>query len=265
MKRLMLAMVMVCGLGLALVGVAQAPAALSSTSGPGYHPCTNPTTVTSDPGGHAGYGGARVVSQDIWNDINISQTLYSCAENSWYVKASASASGDNGAVQSFPDSNETLSSAMAFSSITSMTSNYRAYGTPSCSGNDYEYASDDWIGGPTEWSGPSTELMIWHFDCNQTPAGNDIGTVALDGLEWQVWLGGSTPPNIVTFRAVDNYTSGQTNVLDFLQYINAQGWAGSDPHVWQDSEGAEICFSSGTIQLGLQAFNLRINNQPAKT
>jgi hypothetical protein len=203
----------------------------------------------------------------VWDGINISQTLYACNKNSWYVTASANQTGDNGAVQSYPDTNVTLAAPL-ISSFTSMTSNFRIYGTPpSCSGNDYEYASDDWIGDANEWSDASThtELMIWHYTCNQVPAGTDVGTTTINGRAFSVWLAGGlgqSNGDIVTFKAVTNYTSDQTDVLAFLQYAQSQGWLVSAPHFWQDGEGAELCYTNGQQTFGLQAFNLKINGQP---
>lgn len=262
MKRLILALVMVSGLFFAYVGLAQAPTALSATGGPGTHICTNPgNNVSSSPSAEFGFGGASVVSADVWNDINISQTLSACAMNSWKVSASAAESGDNGAVQSYPDSNVTIP-ATALSSYTTLTSNFRITDPPSCAGNDYESAYDIWIGGSAEWSNTPqrTELMIWSDVCNQQPAGAEQpGTVTLDGHAYTVWIGGAlggSNGDIVTYKAVSDYESGHMDLLDFTDNAASNSWLTTNPFLWQVGSGFEVCFTDGTQTFQQTAFNL---------
>lgn len=266
--KIFLALIVALGLATAAVMVPSSQNySLDATgAGPGFHLCTDPNYTSSSPSGVVGYGGANDVSNDVWDNYNISQTLYACAENSFYVTASASSGGgEGGRVQSFPDANETLAAATPLSSLTSMYSNYRAYATPSCTGNDYEYANDPWWGGSTEWSGKSTEMMIWAYTCNQVPAGTELpGTITLSGESYTVWVGNDSAGNIITFEATKNYTSDHTDLLAFAKWAQSNGYL-PNAYLWQMSDGAEICYTNGQITLGLQAFSLRINGAPAVT
>lgn len=261
MIKTLLAVLVALGIAIGALSATGGQLALSATSPPGTHPCTNPDgRVSSSPSAEFGFGGASAVSADVWNDINISETLSACAMNSWKESASAAESGDNGAVQQYVNSNVTLSSATALSSYTTLTSNMRVTDAPACTGNDYEFANDVWFGGSTEWSGKSTELMIWAYTCNQVPAGKDVATVTLDGHAYSVWVGDDSAGNIITFDSTSNYTSDHTDLLAFADYAQSNGDLPS-ADLWQVGMGAEICYTSGTQEFQQTAFNLWGNGQ----
>jgi hypothetical protein len=267
MKRLILALAIVAASVVGNTSVAQS-AGNSTNVVPGTHICTDPTTVTSRPSGGANYGGASAVSQDVWNDINIDQTLYSCGMNSWYVTAKAAKAADGGAVQSYPDSNVTMP-AKKISSFTSLTQNFRITDPPSCTGNVYESADDIWLGGSVKWvASTHTEMMIWSYNCNQVPAGPPVGPATIDGVNYIVYesgcVGSGCQGDFIIYYPTVQEESQQYNLLDYFRYAAHHGWleAGMNTYLWQVDSGFEICYTKGLQKFQETAFSLRGNNEP---
>ena len=189
----------------------------------------------------------------MWNPESVSQTLYACNYNSWYVKSAMTSQG--GAVQTYPDSQMTFNNEPAISSLTGLTSAFADGSTPSGSGFDYEYAYDIWFNG---YGGHThTELMIWNYNDGQSPGGNSAGSVTVDGHTYDVYEGGNfdtcSPAPCggvyLAFVATSNFTSGNYNLLDFFNYAISKGWisGGSSGKLWQVDYGTEICSTNGTI------------------
>ena len=229
--------------------------AFAASAAVGTHLCTNPVYTSSSPSSEHGWQGAEVTSTDVWDGIDITQTISGCAGNSWNVAATAASGPDGGAVQSYPDTNITIP-ATALSTYTTLTSNERITDPPACSGNDYESAYDLWWGGSDEWSGPSTEMMIWSHTCHQVPAGTEQpGTVSLSGRSYTVWAGSDSAGNIITFKAVTGYQADDTNLLAFADYAQTNGFL-PNAYLWQVGMGFEVCYTNGTQTFSLTAFDL---------
>ena len=162
------------------------------------HQCRHPNYVSSSDKAHTVYGPDYTVENDVWNPIKISQKLYACQHNSFYVSASVTNKG--GAVQSYPSSQYTFSRPVEISTFSSLTSEFGLKNPPTGSGLDYEFSYDIWING--YGGNDHTELMIWEYNDGQTPAGSNVGTASLDGGKWFVWLSGDARKHggdIVTF------------------------------------------------------------------
>src|ERR1700690_1858283 len=79
----------------------------ASTQSVVMHQCRHPNYVSSSDKGHTGYGSNYTVENNVWNPVKISQKLYACQHNSFYL--SASVTNEGGAVQSYPSSQYTFS------------------------------------------------------------------------------------------------------------------------------------------------------------
>jgi hypothetical protein len=219
--------------------------------------CKYPNYTSSSYNGDTGYDSDYIVENDVWNPIKISEKLYACQHNSFYV--SASVTNEGGAVQSFPSSQYTFSSPVEISKFSSLTSEFGLKNPPTGRGLDYEFAYDIWING--YGGNDHTELMIWEYNDGQTPAGSNVGTVTLDGARWFVWLGGTAGEHggdIVTFDTTRR-ESGNTDLLAFLDYAAGENWlsGGKNAHLWQVDWGAELCAAPKNTVFDFTAFNVK--------
>ena len=132
--------------------------------------CTNPThTLMLDPS-NAQNGitlSGFYVDADTWNIANyqVSQTLYICDYNNWYVVANMNNDSGDGAVKTYPDVHEDFDSAPAISSFATIASTF-AHTAPHV--GIYEFAYDIWLNGVA--TNGSTEVMIWTDNYNQVPS-----------------------------------------------------------------------------------------------
>jgi len=238
--------------------VQTASAQVASTQSVVMHHCTKPNYVSSSRNAQRGYGSSYVVENNIWEPIKISQTLYSCAHDSFYVRAHVTDKA--GAVQSYPSSQYTFGSPVEISKFRSLTSQFGLESPPAGSGLDYEFAYDIWING---YSGRKhTELMIWEFNHGQRPAGSKIGTASLDGATWDVWRSGEAGKgrgNIVTFVNKVRRKSGTTHLLAFFKYAAHKSWlsGGESARLKQVDWGAELCASPKNTIFDFTAFNVK--------
>jgi Glycosyl hydrolase family 12 len=207
--------------------------------------------------GQRSYGPRYTVKNDVWNPLSISQTLYSCNFDSFYVEANVH--DKDGAVQSYPSSQFTFGSPIAVSRFSSLTSAFRFSKPPKGHGLDYEAAYDLWING---YGGNGhTEMMIWTYDDRQRPAGRELSkTISIGGRAFTVWTAGTLGHggDIVTFEATHNYVAGQLNLMPFLNYAAERGWlkGGKSAALWQVDFGAELCATAGLTRFDFTDFNL---------
>jgi hypothetical protein len=223
--------------------------------------CGDPNYISSSYGGHTGYDSNYMVENNVWNPIKISQKLYACQPNSFYV--SASVANEAGAVQSYPSSQYTFSSPVKISKFSNLTSDFGFKNPPTGWGLDYEFAYDIWING--YGGNDHTELMIWEFDYGQTPAGSEVGTASLDGSRWLVWKGGTVGKDggdVVTFVNAPA-ESGTTNLLDFFDYAAGKGWlsGGRNADLWQVDWGAELCATPKNTVFDFTAFDVKFKTK----
>jgi len=192
--------------------------------------------VTSDARGGWSNGG-YYVSNDMWNisGYAVTQTLYACAYNNWYVVADMNNNRGDGAVKTYPNVHEDFHerSISSFHTISS------SFAETSPHAGIYEDAYDIWINGVA--SSGSTEVMIWTENCNQVPAGSAEGTVTFGGRAYKAWKKGS----YIAFVADANFTSGTLNLLEAFNWIIAKGWMPASSTLGQVDYGAEIVSTNG--------------------
>jgi hypothetical protein len=219
---------------------APAPSAAPARSAPAAPPapaagasaqCANPQFVTSSPTGIWG-NGPYFVYNNMWNisGYSVSQTLSACSFSNWYVVATMNNDSGNGAVKTYPNVQENFNEK-AINSFHSITSTF-AETSPHV--GIYEDAYDMWLNGVA--SSGSTEVMIWTENFHQVPAGSVVASVSFSGRAYQVWKNGS----YIAFVAESNFTSGSMNLLQFYDWIIAQGWIPGSSTLGQIDYGVEI-------------------------
>jgi len=199
--------------------------------------CTKPQFVTSEPlGGWT--DGRYYIYNDMWNisGYSVTQTLYACAYNNWYVVANMNNDSGDGAVKTYPNVHQDFNEP-AISSFHSISSSF-AETSPGV--GIYEDAYDIWINGVAN-SG-STEVMIWTQNHGQSPSGSVEGAATFGGRTYKVWKSGS----YIAFVANANFTSGTLNLLEVFNWIITKGWIPANSTLGQIDYGAEIVSTGGS-------------------
>ena len=184
--------------------------------------------------------GAFYVDTDTWNAANypVSQTMYVCDYNDWYVVAKMDNSTGDGAVKTYPDVHEDFDAAPALSSFSTISSTF-AHAGPHV--GIYEFAYDIWLNGVA--SSGSTEVMIWTDNFNQVPSGSVQETVTFDGQTYQVYK--SDNGGYIAFVETTNVTSGTVNLLEFFNHLIAEGWIPSTSTLGAVDYGVELVSTNG--------------------
>lgn len=238
-----------------LAGCRQAVAVPTAVTVP-THPCSKPNVDSTSYLTKYPYGPEYIVMNDVWNPIQIHQHLYSCNFDSFFVTAGVEY--QDGAVQSYPSAQYTFPDPPSISKFKSLTSDFRVSDPPIGSGLDYEFAYDIWFDG---YSGSDhTELMIWTFNHGRRPSGiQQPGTFGLDGRRYAVWDYSGSDGNLVTFVALENYTSGSTDLLPFFDYASALGWmhSGKSTPLTQIDYGAELSAAPDNTKFDFTDFDVQ--------
>lgn len=249
------------------------------TGGTGGSETAGAPAIDGGTGGAAGAGGSALVSQtcthpsyvlpmnpsnpqdgitlsgfyvdtDTWNAANyqVSQTMYICDYNNWYVVANMNNNTGDGAVKTYPNVHEDFNGAPQITSFSTISSSF-AHTAPHV--GIYEYAYDIWLNGIA--SSGSTEVMIWTDNYNQVPSGSPLETVTLDGESYQVYKSGS----YIAFVETTNVTSGTVNLLSFFNHIIAKAWIPSTSTVGAIDYGIEIV-STNSMDATFQVNNFSL-------
>jgi hypothetical protein len=199
--------------------------------------------------------GAFYVDTDTWNAANypVSQTMYVCDYDSWYVVAKMDNATGDGAVKTYPDVHQDFSAAPALSSFSAISSSF-AHAGPHV--GIYEFAYDMWLNGVA--SSGSTEVMIWTDNFNQVPSGSVQETVTFDGQSYQVYK--SESGSYIAFVDTANVTSGTVNLLAFFNHIIAKGWIPSTSTLGAIDYGVELVSTNGMdATFAVNGFSLTTN------
>jgi len=178
------------------------------------------------------------VDTDTWNAASylLTQTMYVCDYDNWYVVANMNNNTHDGAVKTYPNVHKDFPSATQLSSFTAITSSF-AHTAPHV--GIYEFAYDIWLNGVG--SAGSTEVMIWTDNYFQVPSGNSVETVTFDGQSYDVYKSGS----YIAFVEKTNVTSGTLNLLSFFQHIVAKGWIVATSTLGAIDYGVELVSTNG--------------------
>lgn len=235
-------------------------AAADTTPPPGCptYTCTSPSHTIpmnpSNPQDGITLGG-YYVDTDTWNaaSYQVSQTMYICDYNNWYVIANMNNSSGDGAVKTYPNVHKDFNGAPQISSYTDITSCF-AHTAPHV--GIYEYAYDIWLNGVA--SSGSTEVMIWTDNYFQVPSGSSLETVTFDGQSYDVHR--TSGGGYIAFVAKKNVTSGTVNLLSFFNHIISKGWIPADSTIGAIDYGVEIVSTDGTdARFEVNDFSLTAN------
>jgi hypothetical protein len=197
--------------------------------------------------------GGFYVDTDTWNvaGYTVSQTMYVCDYNNWYVVAKMDNSKGDGAVKTYPNVHKDFNAAPAISSFNAISSSF-AHAGPHV--GIYEFAYDIWLNGV---AGPgSTEVMIWTDNFNQVPSGAVQETVTFGGQSYKVYKTGS----YIAFVDTNNLTSGTVDLLAIFNHVIAKGWIGSDATLGAIDYGIELVSTDGTdATFAVSNFSLTTN------
>jgi hypothetical protein len=205
------------------------------------HTCTNPAYVLpmnpSNPQDGITLSGFYV-DTDTWNAVSyqVSQTMYICDYNNWYVVANMNDNAHDGAVKTYPNVHKDFNGAPQISSFSSITSSF-AHTAPHV--GIYEFAYDIWLNGIA--SSGSTEVMIWTDNYHQVPSGSSLETVTFDGQSYDVYKSGS----YIAFVETTNVSSGTVNLLSFFNHVIEKGWIPATSTVGAIDYGVELVSTGG--------------------
>jgi hypothetical protein len=190
------------------------------------------------------------VDTDTWNvaKYQVSQTMYICDYDNWYVVANMDDSAHDGAVKTYPNVHQDFSSSPQISAFGAISSSF-AHTAPHV--GIYEYAYDMWLNGVA--TAGSTEVMIWTDNYNQVPSGSSVETVTFDGETYQVYKTGS----YIAFVETTNVTSGTVNLLSFFNHVIAKGWIPATSTIGAIDYGVELVSTGGAdATFALNGFSL---------
>ncbi len=207
----------------------------------GTQACANPTHVLPLNPTNAQDGitiGNFYVDTDTWNvtGYSVSQTMYVCDYDNWYVVAKMDDSKGDGAVKTYPDVHEDFDSAPALSSFTAISSSF-AHAGPHV--GIYEFAYDMWLNGVAGKN--SIEVMIWTDNFKQVPSGSVQETFTQGGQSYQVWKSG----NYIALVDTTNVTSGTLDLLAIFNHLIAKSWVPADATLGAIDYGVELVSTDG--------------------
>lgn len=238
-------------------GASRAGAGGAGTAGQsGSQSCTNPRhTLPLNPS-NAQDGitlGGFYVDTDTWNAANyaVSQTMYVCDYDNWYVVAKMDDAAGDGAVKTYPNVHMDYDAAPALSSFSTISTTF-AHAGPHV--GVYEFAYDIWLNGVAAKG--STEVMIWTDNYKQLPSGSLQETFNLDGQSFQVWKSGS----YIAFVETTNVSSGTLNLLAFFNHIIDKGWISKSSTLGAIDYGVELVSTDGKdARFAVTGFSLTTN------
>jgi hypothetical protein len=178
------------------------------------------------------------VDTDTWNAANyqVSQTMYVCDYDNWYVVANMNNNTNDGAVKTYPNVHQDFNNGPKISSFSTISSSF-AHTAPHV--GIYEFAYDIWLNGDA--SPGSTEVMIWTDNYNQVPSGSLQETVTFDGQGYKVYKSGS----YIAFVETTNVTSGTLDLSSFFNHIIAKGWIPATSTLSAIDYGVELVSTNG--------------------
>jgi hypothetical protein len=178
------------------------------------------------------------VDTDTWNaaGYQVSQTMYVCSYDNWYVVANMNDDRHDGAVKTYPNVHKDFPDAPALGAFGTITSSF-AHTAPHV--GIYEFAYDIWLNGVA--TSGSTEVMIWTDNYRQVPSGSRLETVTMGSESYDVYKSGS----YIAFVATANVTSGTVDLLAFFDHIIAQGWIPATSTLGAIDYGVELVSTDG--------------------
>jgi hypothetical protein len=179
------------------------------------------------------------VDTDTWNaaKYEVTQTLYVCDYDSWYVVANMNDDAGDGAVKTYPNVHKDFDTAPTIASFSTISSSF-AHRAPHV--GIYEFAYDIWLNGVA--SSGSTEVMIWTDNYKQVPSGSVVETITFDGRGYDVYKSGS----YIAFVGATDVDSGSVDLLAFFNHLIDKGWIMKTSTLGAIDYGVELVSTDGT-------------------
>jgi hypothetical protein len=172
--------------------------------------CTNPAFQTAEQNGTWSFASNVLVNNNAWgpSGSSWSQQLNACSPANWYVTANFQP--DGGAIQTYPDTEYTLSGK----TVAQYNSMSTCFGEKSPASGEWDYAYDTWL------NNFGIEVMVWN-DWTDTgiypPSG--ARAVTIDGVAYHEFKGGGSNEWIYTRDSV--VASGCFSMLDIFRDLLA--------------------------------------------
>jgi hypothetical protein len=185
---------------------------LSGSSGPAGSSasCTSPVYRSAEQMGTWNFTSNILVNNDVWgpSGSSWSQQMNACSPTNWYVTASFQP--DGGAIQTYPDTEYTISgkTVAQYNSIST------CFGETSPAGGEWDYGYDTWL------NNFGIEVMVWN-DWTDTGVYPPPGAraVTIDGVGYHEFQGGGSNEWIYTRDTLA--TSGCFSMLDIFRDLIA--------------------------------------------
>jgi hypothetical protein len=238
-KKLLCSLVAFGALALPVAFIAPASAATTCTTTADNGTCG--PYVTGDSSSNNTDGS---VIQDVWNDVNIHQSLSATSASNWTATATATGT----AVQSYPDSWQILvtgqDTSPEVSSYSYLNSDFQGW-IHEQKTTDAEMAYDIWLGNAAKGN-YNWELMIWELNDNQDPeggGGHPMGTLDVAGVKYTVYASTKNQNQDTYIDVVRNVgqTTGSADLATFVEDLQAQGFYPSDIGFSAVGFGFEVC------------------------
>lgn len=162
------------------------------------------------------------------------------------------------AVLSYPDRQD-----LVYKPISKFGEIYSYFNTsePFSTKYDYESAFDIWVqnsgvmnsSNDYGWNN-DTEIMIWEYNDNQTPAGHKVGTITIHNTSYVLWRYGAPGASNATYTLVRKTPMkiGTEHILRVLNWLKAHHYISSNAADLDIEFGWEVC-STNSQRITLKA------------
>ena len=180
--------------------------------------------------------GNQYVANDAWNAANglATQKIQANSMADWQVNIMGSADNPElPSVITYPDASVTLGTMQPYTAYNNLTSSWEEVNTGVTSSQGWESAYDIWLGGAPGASGVQ-EIMVWTYNNNEGPAGQDTKLSWSDpttGQTYEVWA--SAGNATVSLVPKTNLSSGSVNLLDMFQWLAQNNYLNTNPSTGQ--------------------------------
>ena len=139
---------------------------------------------------------------------------------------------------------------------------YVVYDLDMVATGSYNLAFEFWvtIDSMSSETGITTEVMIWMDHNLIGPAGNIIGTVTFDGIDYYLYQANWDSWTYFAFISAEPQYSGVLGVHHFVDHLVRQGMLNPDEYFADFELGNEVVYGMG--QTDIQQYEIYVNSSP---
>ena len=139
---------------------------------------------------------------------------------------------------------------------------YVVYDLDMVAAGSYNLAFEFWVttDSMSSETGITTEVMIWMDNNLISPAGNIIGTVTFDGLDYNLYRADWDSWTYFAFLSAEPQYNGVLGVHHFVDHLVSQGMLNSDEYFADFELGNEVVY--GTGQTEIRQYEIYVNSNP---